>query len=80
MAKSFFPLKFSFYINLDNKERARSERQITTETNFVGRETLNYIAAVRKREMLAATNVKMSGSEKQSEQEHKHFLHKTRNK
>ena len=39
MAKSFFPLKFSFYINLDNKERARSERQITTETNFVGRET-----------------------------------------
>ena len=30
-------------------------------------------------EMLAATKVKMSGSEKQSEQEHKHFLHKACN-
>ena len=29
--------------------------------------------------MLAATKVKMSGSEKQSEQEHKHFLHKACN-
>ena len=37
----------------------------------------NYIAAVRKRETLAATKVKLSGSEKQSEQELKHFLHIT---
>ena len=29
--------------------------------------------------MLAATKVKMSGSEKQSEQEHKHSLHKACN-
>ena len=27
--------------------------------------------------MLAATKVKVSGSEQKSEQEHKHFVHKT---
>ena len=38
----------------------------------------NFIAAVRKREVLGATKVKMSGSEKKSEQEHiQHFLQKT---
>ena len=37
----------------------------------------NFIAAVRKREMLGATKVKMSGSDKKSEQEHiQHFLQK----
>ena len=38
----------------------------------------NFVAAVRKWEMLAATKVKMSGSEKKkSEREHvRHFLHK----
>ena len=37
----------------------------------------NFVAVVRKREMLAATKVKMSGSEKISEQEHvRQFLHK----
>ena len=40
----------------------------------------NFVAAVRKREMLAVIKVKMSGSEKNSEQEHvRHFLHKTCN-
>ena len=37
----------------------------------------NFVAVVRKREMLAATKVKMSDSEKISEQEHvRQFLHK----
>ena len=41
----------------------------------------SFIAAVRKWEMLAASKVKMSGSEKnKSEQEHiQHFLNKTCN-
>ena len=41
----------------------------------------NFVAAVRKRELLVATTtMKMSGSEKKSELEHKrHFLHKTCN-
>ena len=39
----------------------------------------NFIAAVRKSEMLAATKVKMSSSEKKGEQEHiQHFFRKTR--
>ena len=40
----------------------------------------NFVAAVRKLEMIAATKVKMSDSEKKSEQEHeRHFLQKTCN-
>ena len=37
--KSFFPLNFNVYINLDNGERARAKKQIKTETNFFGRKT-----------------------------------------
>ena len=36
----------------------------TKETNFVGKKREIFIAAVRKREMLEASKVKMSGSEK----------------
>ena len=36
----------------------------TKETNFVGRKTWKFKASVRKREMLAASTVKMSGGEK----------------
>ena len=41
----------------------------------------NFVAAVRKRELLVATTtMKMRGSEKKSELEHvRHFLHKTCN-
>ena len=35
----------------------------TKVTNFVGRKTWKFKDAVRKREMLAASKVKMSGSE-----------------
>ena len=45
---------------------------------FVGRTTWNLVAAVRKWEMPAATRVKLSDSEKKSEQEHvPHFLQNT---
>ena len=36
----------------------------TNETNFVGRKTWKFKAAVKKCEMLAVSKVKMSGSEK----------------
>ena len=48
--------------------------------NFVRRKTWKFYSGGEKikREMLAATKVKMSGSEKQNVQEHmQHFLHKT---
>ena len=38
----------------------------------------NFIAGLENENAIAATKVKMSGSEKKSEQEHiQHFLHKT---
>ena len=76
--ESFFPLNFNVYINLDNKERARAKKTQQWRPISLEEKHESYIAAVTKWEMLAATNVKMSGSEKQSEQKHKHFLHKTR--
>ena len=77
-AQSFLRLNFNVFINVGNRGKAGA-RNKTTETNLVGRKHKNFIAAVRKWEMLAATKVKISGSEKQSEQEHKHFLHETCN-
>ena len=49
---------------MDNRERARARDKKTKETNFFGKKYENFIAAVRKCEMLATTKVKMSGSEK----------------
>ena len=63
---------------MDNKEsaRARDKKQrriISTE----GKQE-NFISAVRKREILEATKVKVSGSKKYSEKEViPHFLNKT---
>ena len=56
---------------MDNRERARASdwkkrRQISLEETHE-----NFIGAVRKLEMLVATKVKMRGSEKKSEHEHK---------
>ena len=49
----------------------RLEREIKNEDIFLLEERHeNFVAAVRKWEMLAATKVKMSGNEKKSEQEH----------
>ena len=61
--RPFSRLNFHVYINVDNRERARG-RHKKTETNFVGRKQENFIATVRNCEMLAATKVKMSGSER----------------
>ena len=52
---------------MDNRERAKARdkrrRPISLEEKLV-----NFIAVVRKREMLAATKVKVSGSEKKKKE------------
>ena len=64
------------------KERERVRARETQETFFLlDEQHENFVAAVRKWEMLAATKLKMSGSDKKKiEQEHvRHFLQKTCN-
>ena len=63
-SRAFFGAIFYVYTNVDNRERARASYWKKEETNFVGRKTWELKAAVRKLEMLAASKVKMSGSEK----------------
>ena len=63
-SRVFFDVIFDVYTHVDNRERARASdwkqrRRISWEEKHE-----NFIAAVRKREMLAASKVKMSGSEK----------------
>ena len=61
----FFRLHFNVYIDVDDRERAwardkkQQRRWILLEEKHE-----NFIAAVKKWEILAATTVKMSGSEK----------------
>ena len=58
-SRVFFGVIFYVYSNVDNRERARE-----SYWKFGGRKTWKFKAAVRKWEMLAASKVKMSGSEK----------------
>ena len=51
-SRVFFGVIFYVYTKVSNKERAR-ELLKTKETNFVGRKTLKFKAAVRKWEMPA---------------------------
>ena len=59
-------LNFYIYIDLDDRERARARARDRKQKRPISLEEKheNFIAAERKREMLAATKVKMSGSEK----------------
>ena len=61
-AGSFFRLDFNVYTDVDNRERARAKDKKTREKKKEEHE--NFIAAVRKWEMQAATKVKISGSDK----------------
>ena len=61
-AGSFFRLDFNVYTDVDNRERARAKDKKTREKKKEKHE--NFIAAVRKWEMQAATKVKISGSDK----------------
>ena len=69
---------------MDNRERAKARDEERRRPISLEEKLVNFIALVRKREILAATKVKMSGSEtkkKGSEQEHmRYLLHKTYNK
>ena len=57
-------LNFYIYIDLDDRERARARDRKQKRPISLEEKHENFIAAGRKREMLAATKVKMSGSEK----------------
>ena len=63
-ADPFFELNFNVYIiGVDNREKARARDKKQMETWILLEELYeNFIAAVRKWEMLVATKVKMSGS------------------
>ena len=66
---------------MDNRERAKARDKERRRPISLEEKLVNFIAVVTKREMLAATKVKMSGSEKKIEQEHmRYLLHKTCNK
>ena len=63
----------------EKKSNREQEREIKKQRRhfLLEEQRENFVAVVRKREMLAATKVKMSGNEKISEQEHvRQFLHK----
>ena len=62
--ESFFPLNFIVYINLDNGERGRARNKYQRRPISLEEKHENYIAAVRKWEILAATKVKTPGGEK----------------
>ena len=47
-SRVFFGVIFYVYTNVDNRERARASLLKTKETNFVGRKTWKFKAAVRK--------------------------------
>ena len=64
---SFFRLNFNVYIDVDNRERAR-DREIKNKRDQFCWKHENFMAVLRIWEMLAATKVIMSGSEKKSEQ------------
>ena len=63
---SLFWLNFYVYTGEDSRERATLRKRLKTkEVNFDEIKTWNFIAALRKWEMLAATKVKMRGSAKE---------------
>ena len=65
---------------MQNREIARARNKKQRRPISLEEKHENFTAAMTNWEMLAATKVKMSGSENKSEQEHaQHFLHKTCN-
>ena len=52
---SFFQLNFNVFINVDNRERARARDKHQRIPISLEEKHKKFIAAVRKREMLAAT-------------------------
>ena len=63
-ADSFFPLNFNVYVNVDNRERDKARDKKRRRPISLEEKRENFIAVVSKGEMLAASKVKISGSEK----------------
>ena len=63
-ANSFFRLNFNVYIDVDNGERARARDKKQRRKISLKEKHENFIVAVRNMDILAATKVKMGGSEK----------------
>ena len=61
-SRVFFDVIFDVYTHVDNRERARASDW--KDTNFVARKTWKLEATVKQWEMLAASKVKMRGTEK----------------
>ena len=58
-----FHYNFNVYITVEKRERARARYKKQQRLISLEEKHENFIAAVRKSEMLAATKVKISGSE-----------------
>ena len=63
-SRVFFDIIFDVYTHVGNRERARASDCKQRRRISLQEKHENVIAAVRKWEMLAASKVKMSGSEK----------------
>ena len=63
-SRVFFDVIFYVYTHVDNRERARASDWKQRKWISLEEKHEKFIAAVRKWEMLAASKVKMSGSEK----------------
>ena len=63
-SRVFFDIIFDVYTHVGNRERVRASDCRQRRRISLQQKNENVIAAVRKWEMLAASKVKMSGSEK----------------
>ena len=63
-SRVFFDVIFDVYTHVDNRERARASDWKQRKWISLEEKHEKFIAAVKKWEMLAASKVKMSGSEK----------------
>ena len=65
-ADSFLRRNFNVYIDVDNRKRARARDMKNKGNQFrlIEEKHENLIAAVKKRDKVAATKVKMNGSVK----------------
>ena len=65
----------------EKKSNRQLEREIKDKGDIflLEEQRENFVTAVEKKEMLAVTKVKMSGSQKMNKNTYDHFLHKTCN-
>ena len=78
-AETFLKLNFNVYTGVDNRETARAEVKTNKQTNKYKKNMKALFSGYEKTknviDMLAATQVKMSGSEKEKKSEKEHIRH-----